>query len=196
MKLQRQHFSPQLFKDPECWSGRSFELTTSHVSAHCTTKWATGAWWHVYLVVNSNNNLCLLVPIFFLFSPRIGLSLNLRSNLLLLHQHFCLSQTWFLLNALSATNPPIFFLHVNELLPRSPWWKRFWPWIFHLDVVPFQSKEVGHYFGPWTTIQEWVYFTLWRHLSVSFMCKTNKNKERCCSFLFLQNAWFVYHFWM
>ena len=29
MKLQRQHFSPQLFKDPECWSGRSFELTTA-----------------------------------------------------------------------------------------------------------------------------------------------------------------------
>ena len=31
------------FKDPECWSGRSLELTTSRVTARCTTKWATGA---------------------------------------------------------------------------------------------------------------------------------------------------------
>ena len=41
MKLQKQHFSPQLFKDPECWSGRSLELTTSRITARCTTKWAT-----------------------------------------------------------------------------------------------------------------------------------------------------------
>ena len=33
--------SPQLFKDPECWSGRNLELTTSRVTARCTTKWAT-----------------------------------------------------------------------------------------------------------------------------------------------------------
>ena len=48
MKLQRQHFSPQSFKDPEWWSGRSLELTTSRVTARCTTKWATGAriWIH------------------------------------------------------------------------------------------------------------------------------------------------------
>ena len=30
--------SPQLFKDPGCWSGRSLELTTSRVTAPCTTK--------------------------------------------------------------------------------------------------------------------------------------------------------------
>ena len=30
--------SPQLFKDPECWSGRNLELTTSRVTARCTTK--------------------------------------------------------------------------------------------------------------------------------------------------------------
>ena len=30
--------SPQLFKDPECWFGRSLELTTSRVTARCTTK--------------------------------------------------------------------------------------------------------------------------------------------------------------
>ena len=29
--------SPQLFKDPECWSDRSLELTTSHVTARCTS---------------------------------------------------------------------------------------------------------------------------------------------------------------
>ena len=50
MKLQRQHFSPQLFKDPECWSGRSLELTTSRVSARCTTKCTTGARWHTTLI--------------------------------------------------------------------------------------------------------------------------------------------------
>ena len=26
MKIQREHFSPQLFKDPECWSARSHDL--------------------------------------------------------------------------------------------------------------------------------------------------------------------------
>ena len=30
------------FKDPECWSGRSLEITTSRVSAKYTTKWVTG----------------------------------------------------------------------------------------------------------------------------------------------------------
>ena len=38
MKIQRQHFSPQLFKDPECWSGRSLELTTSRVTARCSNQ--------------------------------------------------------------------------------------------------------------------------------------------------------------
>ena len=28
--------------------------------------------------------------------------------------------------------------------------KSFWSWIFPSDVVPFQSKEVWHFFGPWT----------------------------------------------
>ena len=51
MKLQRQHFSPQLFKDPECWSGRSLELTTSRVSAQCTTKWATGVRYRFYKIL-------------------------------------------------------------------------------------------------------------------------------------------------
>ena len=32
--------------------------------------------------------------------------------------------------------------------------KSFWPCIFPSDVVPFQSKEVGRFFGPWTTIRE------------------------------------------
>ena len=52
MKLQRQHFSPQLLKDPECWSGRSLKLTTSHVTAQSTTKWATNARYICY-------NLCI-----------------------------------------------------------------------------------------------------------------------------------------
>ena len=29
--------SPQLFKDPECWSGQSFDLTTSHTVVRCST---------------------------------------------------------------------------------------------------------------------------------------------------------------
>ena len=33
MKLQRQHFSPQLFKDPECWSGRSLGVSNSRPPA-------------------------------------------------------------------------------------------------------------------------------------------------------------------
>ena len=28
--------------------------------------------------------------------------------------------------------------------------KSFWSWTFPSDVVPFQSNEVGHFFGPWT----------------------------------------------
>ena len=32
--------------------------------------------------------------------------------------------------------------------------KMSWPWISHTDVVPFQSKEAGRFFGPWTSAQE------------------------------------------
>ena len=44
MKLQRQHFSPQLFKDPECWSGRSLELSTSRVTAQPSEPPVRGFW--------------------------------------------------------------------------------------------------------------------------------------------------------
>ena len=56
---------------------------------------------------------------------------------------------------LKVTLTPKFF-HVNKLslLPWLIWRKSFRPWIFPSDVVPFQSKEVERFFGPWTTIQE------------------------------------------
>jgi len=41
-----------------------------------------------------------------------------------------------------------------SLLPRLLGRKSFLARIFALDVVPFQSKEVRPFFGPWTTIQE------------------------------------------
>ena len=49
----------------------------------------------------------------------------------------------------------------------------FWPWISPSGVVPFQNKEVGPFFGPWTNTGEWVYFTLWGHLRVSFAHETS-----------------------
>ena len=54
-----------------------------------------------------------------------------------------------------ALIPQIFF-HINKvsLLRGLLWQKRFWPLIFSSDAVPFQSKEVGRFFGPWTTMQE------------------------------------------
>ena len=38
----------------------------------------------------------------------------------------------------------------------GPWStkKSVWPWIFPAVVVPFQSEEVGLFFGSWTTVQE------------------------------------------
>lgn len=52
--------------------------------------------------------------------------------------------------------------HHFFLLPCLLWLKSFWLWIFSSDVVPFQRKEVGCFFGPWMTIQE--NGTLWFHL--------------------------------
>ena len=40
LTITKTALSPQLFKDHECWSGRSLELTTSRVSARCSAKWA------------------------------------------------------------------------------------------------------------------------------------------------------------
>ena len=63
MKCTRAALSPQLFKDPECWSGRSLttsrELTTSRVTARCTTKWAT--------VVVMRIKLCVVVVVCLIF---------------------------------------------------------------------------------------------------------------------------------
>ena len=41
IKLQRQHFLLSYLEDLECWSGRSLLLSTSRVTARCTTNWAT-----------------------------------------------------------------------------------------------------------------------------------------------------------
>ena len=50
--------------------------------------------------------------------------------------------------------PPNFFrLNKLSLLPWLLRRKRFWPWIFPSDVLPFQSKEVGPFFAPWTLIR-------------------------------------------
>ena len=55
-------------------------------------------------------------------------------------------------------NPDFFFFFFTKIkfryCPDYSLRKRFWPRVFPLGVVAFQSKEVGRLFGPWTTIQE------------------------------------------
>ena len=56
---------------------------------------------------------------------------------------------------LIATDPKSFFpINKLSLLPCLVMAKMSWPWISPSDVVPFQNKEVGLFFGPWTSTQE------------------------------------------
>ena len=48
MELQRQHFLLSYFKTLSVGPA-GVELTTSHVTAWCSTHWDTGAWWVSYL---------------------------------------------------------------------------------------------------------------------------------------------------
>ena len=75
----------------------------------------------------------------------------------------------------SAINSQNLF-HINKLL-LMPW--KFWSWIFPLDVVPFQNKEVGCFFGPWTTIQMGPVTS-----SQGFIHMGNKHKQRKIAFFF------------
>ena len=75
MKLQRRHFSPQLFKDPECWSGRSLELTTSCVTARFALK----------RILQKNDPLIQCVS--FYFSPNQWFRYNL--TLIMVHNRTC-----------------------------------------------------------------------------------------------------------
>lgn len=61
--------------------------------------------------------------------------------------------------------------------------KYFLPWIFPSDVIPFQSKEVGCLFGPWTTVQKNGSSLLCDVISVFHSC-TKQGQTKRDSFLF------------
>ena len=68
--------------------------------------------------------------------------------------------------------------------------KGFSPWIFPSDVVPFQSREDGNFFGPWTAIQQNGSSLLCDVIS-GFHSRTKQPQTERDSFL-LQHAWFVF----
>ena len=97
----------------------------------------------------------------------------------------------------SATNPQNFF-GINKLLPLPwlLWWKWFWPWIFPSDAVPIQCKEVGCFFCSGRTIHENGSSLLCHVISVFHSGTKQAQTLRGMALFFLQNACFVYCFWM
>ena len=83
--------------------------------------------------------------------------------------------------------PNIFFSVINlRCCPQLLWQKSFWPWIFPSDVVPFQRKEVGRFFGPWMAIiQENGSSLLCDVISVFHSCaKQTQTKRDAVAFFF------------
>ena len=99
-----------------------------------------------------------------------------------------------LLCCLSATNPKnVFRISKLSRLPHLLWLKRFFGLNFSSDVVPFQSKEVGHFLAHGWQYRRMglVYFVT---SSQRFIHARNKDEQREIAFFFTECLILVFFF--